>query len=84
MKEAYSLFKKAAANLKIGFLKFAALRPKNCILPGAPGTHSVCVCSIHQNMKLMIEGAHLSVATKDSISRIKSYKDIIDMVLCEE
>ena len=44
LKEAYSVFKKAGANLKIGFSKSAALRPKNCVLPGAPGTRSVCVC----------------------------------------
>ena len=35
-------------------------------------------------MKLMIEGAHLSAFTKDSSSRIESYKNIIHMVLCKE
>lgn len=38
---------------KIGFSKFAELRPKHCVLAGANGTHSVCVCTIHQNVKLM-------------------------------
>jgi len=39
---------------KIGFSKFADLRPKHCILAGASGTHSVCVCTIHQNVKLLM------------------------------
>ena len=43
-------------NLKVGFSKFAELRPKECVLAGASGTHTVCVCIIHQNVKLMIEG----------------------------
>ena len=36
------------------FSKFAELRPKHCILAGASGTHSVCVCTIHQHLKLML------------------------------
>src|SRR6185437_2242044 len=37
--------------LKIGFSTFAKLRPKWCVLAGSPGTHSVCVCTYHQNVK---------------------------------
>ena len=36
------------------FSKFAEFRPKECVLPGSSGTHSVCVCTKHQNVKLMI------------------------------
>ena len=43
----------------IGFSKFAELRPKHCILAGASDMHSVCVCTIHQNVKLMLLGARL-------------------------
>jgi len=32
---------------KCSFSKFASLRPKHCVLAGASGTHSVCVCAIH-------------------------------------
>ena len=42
--------------MKIGFSKFAELRPRYCVLAGASGTHSVCICTIHQNVKLMILG----------------------------
>lgn len=41
---------------KIGFAKFAMLRPEYCVLAGTSGTHNVCVCTIHQNLKLMLEG----------------------------
>ena len=53
LKEVYREFKKRYPDHKIGFSKFAELRPKQCVLAGASGTHSVCVCTIHQNVKLM-------------------------------
>jgi hypothetical protein len=59
LKEAYQLFKEKFPDEKIGFSKFAELRPKQCVLAGASGTHSVCVCTIHQNVKLMMLGAKL-------------------------
>lgn len=40
---------------KIGFSSFALQCPKNCVLAGAAGTHSVCVCIYHQNPKLMVD-----------------------------
>lgn len=54
LREAYEHFKEKHPEVKIGFSKFAALRPKECVLPGASGTHSVCVCAKHQNVKLMV------------------------------
>ncbi|KAL5484132.1 hypothetical protein EMCRGX_G020580 [Ephydatia muelleri] len=40
LKEAYSEFKGRHPDTKIGFSKFAMLRPRECILAGAAGTHS--------------------------------------------
>ena len=60
LKEAYSEFKQKFPDQKVGFSKFAELRPKHCILAGASGTHSVCVCTIHQNVKLIIFEMRLS------------------------
>ena len=54
LREVYREFKEKFPDRKIGFSKFAELRPKHCILAGASGTHSVCVCTIHQNVKLMM------------------------------
>lgn len=63
LREMHELFKTENENIKIGFSKFAELRPKNCILAGPKGTHGVCVCLIHQNVKLMIENSSLASLT---------------------
>ena len=72
LKELFCEFKKQFPDKKIGFSKFCALRPKQCILAGSPGTHSVCVCSIHENVKLMLSAVKLQ----------KSYHELIDMIVC--
>lgn len=56
LKELYVIFRERNAALKIGFSMFASLRPKHCVLAGGSGTHTICVCSIHQNIKLMMLG----------------------------
>ncbi len=38
--------------------KFYELRPKHVIEVGAAGTHNVCVCETHQNIKLMLGATH--------------------------
>ena len=50
LREAYELFKERNPTLVIGFSKFAELRPKQCVMVGQSGTHSVCVCVKHQNI----------------------------------
>ena len=55
LKELYVPFKNTNPEMKIGFLKFCTLRLKYCFLAGASGTHSVCVCTIHQNVKLLLQ-----------------------------
>lgn len=56
LKEAYQLLKEEQPDIQVGFSTFASLRPKECVLAGASGTHSVCVCPIHENFKLMLSG----------------------------
>ncbi|KAK4872006.1 hypothetical protein RN001_016130 [Aquatica leii] len=73
LNELFSLFKQTYCNLKIGRSMFCALRPKWCVLPGSSGTHSVCVCKYHQNVKLVIEGAKLNV----------SYRDLMEYLVCD-
>ena len=63
LKELYCDFKEKFPNEKIWFSKFAALRPKHCVLAGAGGTHCVCVCTIHQNVKLMLNMVQLPELT---------------------
>lgn len=45
LREAYQLFKSSSPGVKIGFSKIVELRPRNCIITGASGTHAVCVCT---------------------------------------
>lgn len=52
----YKNFLQENPGIKIGFTKFCCLRPAHCILANAGGTHVVCVCPIHENMKLMTSG----------------------------
>ena len=54
----------------MGFSKFAELRPKWCVLAGSTGTHSVCVCSIHQNAKLLVSAIDWEITYKDLMGKI--------------
>ena len=77
LKEAYEEFKQKYPNHKVGFSKFADLRPKECVLAGASGTHSVCVCTIHQNFKLMFQGAKL-----ETLENEYTYHDCLSETQC--
>ncbi len=54
LRELYAEFCKDSNNPSIGFSSFASLHPAWCILAGSNGTHSVCVCTYHQNPKLQL------------------------------
>ena len=78
--EAYQQFKLMHPGVKVGFSKFAQLRPKECVLAGKTGTHSVCVCVTHQNVKLMMAGRRLEVLTQ---GEFKHYSDCLAFIQCE-
>lgn len=44
----YATFNESHPDENVIFSMFAKLRPKNCILAGARGTHAVCVYTIHE------------------------------------
>ena len=52
----YLAFQKNLENLDrgIGFSTFALLHLKWCIPVGAAGTHNICVCTYHQNVKSIL------------------------------
>lgn len=58
---------------EIGFSKFCELRPKWCVTVGASGTHSVCVCTLHQNLKLMLLSSPIPL----------DYKVLMGTTVCE-
>lgn len=36
------------------FSYFASLKPRDCVFAGDPGTHSICVCDDHENVRLRL------------------------------
>lgn len=82
LRELYRLYVEKYVDNSIGFSKFATLRPPNCVLAGASGTHSVCVCTYHQNFKLMVDAAHLLELTANSDEPLRTYKDCITSIVC--
>ncbi|KAJ8678524.1 hypothetical protein QAD02_014311 [Eretmocerus hayati] len=81
LRELYISFKDLHPEIKIGFSKFAQFRPKHCVLPESSGTHTVCVCIYHQNVKLMLEGVDVSKLTS---GKLNNYKDCISLLVCEK
>lgn len=82
LKECYQFFKEKFPTEKVGFSKFAELRPKQCVLAGASGTHSVCVCTIHQNVKLMILAAKLPNLTAHKSLLLQTYHHCLAHIVC--
>ena len=66
----YAAFKEKYPNVKLGFSKFCTFQPKWCVLTGFSGTHSVCVCSIHQNAISLVDAVSRDITYKDLISKI--------------
>lgn len=59
---------------------FPLLRPRECILALEKyGTHTTCVCSYHQNCKLIIDSLQ-----RNKLCDAKDYREIINMCLCED
>ena len=54
LKELYQSYKEKFSQHKIGLSKFCELQPKWCVTISS-GTHSVCVCTVHQNTKLIVD-----------------------------
>ena len=84
----YSLYCQSYPDKKIGksfcldkIGNFYSLRPKQCITVSAYGAHNVCVCTIHQNAKLIVEG--LLHALTSQLEQ-KTYKDFIRMMVCDD
>lgn len=55
MRKLHEKFKTFYPDMIISCSSFCKLRPQNMVLPGASGTHVQCVCTIHQNIILMLE-----------------------------
>ena len=58
IREAYLQYKSTFLVDKIGLSKFAELRLKWCRTVGQSGSHNVCVCTYHQNVKLILSAVN--------------------------
>jgi hypothetical protein len=74
LKDVYTKFKETRPDITISFSKCSGLleRPKWCFLFGSYGTHITCVCTIHQNTKLIMQ----------VIDRCSRVEEIISMCVC--
>lgn len=79
----YQTYKESHSDFPVSFSKFAQLRPKHCVLAGASGTHSICVCTIHQNCKLMLDAIDIRQLTKGLENPISDYKDCLQQITCK-
>lgn len=55
------------------FSFFAGLRPPQCITAGDPGSHNICVCTQHENVKLKLKAWNNSF----------SYRDLLEISVCD-
>ena len=63
LQKLYTVFKEKHPNVNIGFSKFSALN----VLTGSKMTHSVCVCSAHQNVVLLVDAMDWDLTYKDPL-----------------
>lgn len=83
LREMYALFKERFEEQKIGLSKFCELRPKNVVLVNSSGSHNICVCTKHQNVKLMLHSINLKKITNTMEDfKIESYKDCFKKIVC--
>lgn len=70
LKDVYLSFKEKNPTEKIGFTKFCELRPQECVTVNSRGIHSVCVCTYHQNVKLMMQSIHLKLSYQELLLKL--------------
>ena len=76
LREAHSKFKDEHPSLKIGLTKFCEVRPTHVkLFDQIP--HQVCVCSYHENVRLLL------VALKDQTALSTDFSGFIDQVTCD-
>ena len=72
LQELYTAFKEKHPNVNIGFSIFCTFIPKWCVWAVWKTSHSVCVCSAHQNVVLLV----------DTMDWDMTYKDLITKIVC--
>lgn len=52
------------------------------MLTGANGTHSVCVCAAHQNVRMVHEGYNVAKLMTHQNTRHYTHHDCVTMMMC--
>ena len=58
------------------------LRPKECVLAGSSGTHSVCICTTHNNVKLLMTGSKTDNVTGNEELPLRNYSHAVATAMC--
>lgn len=82
MKDLHEQYQEKFPEANIGLTKFQKLKPPECIAAGQSGTHNVCVCKIHQNIRLKLFGLKKELK-KHEISFVEKCDDLIRASVCE-
>ena len=78
--EIYAKVKRKFPEKKIGFSKFAMVHPKE--RARASGTHQVCVCTVHNNVKLMTTNAKSATLTRNEEVPMCHYSHALAKIMC--
>ncbi|KYN16362.1 hypothetical protein ALC57_11380, partial [Trachymyrmex cornetzi] len=84
LKDLHEQYTKENIGFEVGFSKFASLRPKECVFAGASGTHCVCVCTTHENCKLLLNAINLPKLSQNLESPFNNLKDCMGAVMCTD
>ena len=80
--ELQMMFIKKYPDIKISVSAFRKLRPKECLVVNTrAGMHNVCVCMIHQNVKLKFTGMTTALKNVGCIFS-KTHHDALQEVVC--
>ena len=78
--ELHAIFIEKFPNVIVSVSKFRKLRPKECIIVDSKaGLHNVCVCKIHQNVRLKFKGLSTVLKEKGCIYT-KTYHDALNSI----
>ena len=82
IKEIHNKFIWNHPEIKISLCTFTKLRPLFCISVESKGTHNVCVCHIHQNMRLNLIGLN-DIFQKKGMEKKYEVRNILKLMVCE-
>ena len=84
LNESHTQFTSEHEGLNISISEFTKLRPRHCVLPRSSGSHNLCVCMHHGNVKLMLNVTDIRHLTQDTDMILKIYHDRLNVIVCPD